>query len=84
MPFLYCLNGRQVINIALRNVVIIGVGVPVQRLFKFEGEIGPVYHRLPQRIRAHSLICFIALILYRIMRMRLKASNREESPTQCH
>ena len=52
------------------------------RVLKSDIEIGPVYHRLPQRIRAHSLICFIALILYRIMRMRLKASNREESPTR--
>ena len=50
------------------------------RVLKSDIEIGPVYHRLPQRIRAHSLICFIALILYRVMRMRLKASNREESP----
>ena len=52
------------------------------RVLKSDVEIGPVYHRLPQRIRAHSLICFIALILYRVMRMRLKASNREESPTR--
>ena len=42
---------------------------------------GPVYHRLPQRIRAHALICFLALVLYRVMRMRLKAANRSESPT---
>ena len=27
-------------------------------------------------------ICFIALILYRVMRMRLKANNPEESPTR--
>ena len=52
------------------------------RVLKSDIEIGPVYHRLPQRIRAHSLICFIALILYRVMRMRLKASRREESPTR--
>ena len=42
---------------------------------------GPVYHRLPRRIRAHALICFIALVLYRVMRMRLKAAKRSESPT---
>jgi transposase len=52
------------------------------RVLKSDIQIGPVYHRLPQRIRAHSLICFIALILYRVMRMRLKASNAEESPTR--
>lgn len=52
------------------------------RVLKSDIEIGPVYHRLPQRIRAHALVCFMALILYRVMRMRLKANNREESPTR--
>ena len=33
-----------------------------------EIKIGPVYHRLPDRIRAHAAICFMALILYRVMR----------------
>ena len=51
-------------------------------LFRSDIEIGPVFHRLPRRIRAHSLICFMALILYRVMRMRLKVSGREESPTR--
>ena len=51
------------------------------RVLKSDIEIGPVYHRLPQRIRAHALICFMALVLYRIMRMRLKAAKRSESPT---
>ena len=30
------------------------------RVLKSDIEIGPVYHRLPQRIRAHALICFMA------------------------
>ena len=51
------------------------------RVLKSDIEIGPVYHRLPQRIRAHALICFMALILYRVMRMRLKAAKRAESPS---
>jgi transposase len=34
-------------------------------------EIGPVYHRLPERICAHALVCFLALVLYRVMGMRL-------------
>jgi Transposase DDE domain len=51
------------------------------RVLKSDIEIGPVYHRLPQRIRAHALVCFMALVLYRVMRMRLKAAKREESPT---
>ena len=50
------------------------------RALKSEIEIGPVYHRLPKRIRAHALVCFLALILHRVLRMRLKASEREESP----
>jgi transposase len=50
------------------------------RVLKSDIEIGPVYHRLPQRIRAHALICFLALVLYRVMRMRLKAAKRSESP----
>lgn len=50
------------------------------RVLKSDIEIGPVYHRLPQRIRAHALICFMALILYRVMRMRLKVAKRSESP----
>jgi transposase len=52
------------------------------RVLKSDIEIGPVYHRLPKRIRAHSLVCFIALVIYRVMRMRLKASQREESPSR--
>jgi transposase len=50
------------------------------RVLKSDIEIGPVYHRLPQRIRSHALVCFMALILYRVMRMRLTAAKRSESP----
>ena len=50
------------------------------RVLKSEIEIGPIYHRLPARIRAHAAICFLALILYRVMRMRLKAANSDLSP----
>ena len=50
------------------------------KVLKSELEIGPVYHRLPERIRAHALICFMALILHRVMRMRLRASNTGVSP----
>ena len=51
------------------------------RVLKSDIEIGPVYHRLPKRIRSHALVCFMALILYRVMRMRLKAAKRSESPS---
>ncbi|HXH85741.1 MAG TPA: IS1634 family transposase, partial [Nitrospira sp.] len=50
------------------------------RVLKSELEIGPVHHRLPERIRAHAAICFMALILYRVMRMRLRASDSSLSP----
>jgi transposase len=50
------------------------------RVLKSEIEIGPVYHRLPDRIRAHAYLCFIALILHRVMRMRLREANAALSP----
>lgn len=45
------------------------------RTLKSTLDIAPVHHRLPERIRAHALICFMALVLYRVMRMRLKANG---------
>jgi transposase len=50
------------------------------RVLKGDIEIAPVYHRLPERIRAHGLICFLALVLHRVMRMRLKAKGNPHSP----
>ena len=50
------------------------------RVLKSEIEIAPVHHRLPQRIRAHAFVCFIALIVYRVMRQRLKLANSDLSP----
>ena len=50
------------------------------RVLKSEIEIAPVYHRLPQRIRAHAQICFMALIVYRVMRQRLKLARSDLTP----
>ena len=50
------------------------------RVLKSEIEIGPIYHRLPNRIHAHAAICFMALILYRVMRSRLRDSDAKISP----
>lgn len=50
------------------------------RVLKSESEIAPVFHRLPDRIRAHALICFLALLLYRVLRLRLKARGSPISP----
>ncbi|MBV6274328.1 IS1634 family transposase, partial [Alcaligenaceae bacterium CGII-47] len=44
------------------------------KMLKSDIEIGPVYHRRPERIRAHAYICFIALVLARVMRARLRES----------
>lgn len=50
------------------------------RVLKSDIEIAPVHHRLPERIRAHALICFLALVLHRVMRMRLQAAGSKFSP----
>jgi transposase len=41
------------------------------RVLKQDIALAPVYHRLPERIRAHALICFLALLLHRVMRPKL-------------
>lgn len=50
------------------------------RVLKSEIEIAPVFHRLPERIKAHASICFTALILYRVMCSRLKLASSPLSP----
>ena len=50
------------------------------RILKSELEIGPVFHRLPDRVRAHASICFMALIIHRVFRQRLKQSESSMSP----
>ena len=35
---------------------------------------------IPEHTRAHAMICFLALVLYRVMRMRLKAKGHYASP----
>ena len=42
------------------------------KVFKSELEIEPAHHRLPGRIRAHAMICFMALLMQRVMRDRLR------------
>jgi transposase len=49
-------------------------------VLKSEIEIAPVFHRLPERIRAHASICFMALVLHRVMRQRLKLAGSSLSP----
>ena len=47
---------------------------------KSQTEIGPISHHLPGRIQAHALICFMALVLYRVTRTRLRAGETALSP----
>lgn len=49
-------------------------------VLKSEIEIAPVFHRLPDRIRAHASICFMALVVHRVMRQRLKLASSAMSP----
>ena len=37
------------------------------RIMKTNFDARPVYHRLPHRIRAHFLICYTALVIYRLL-----------------
>ena len=50
------------------------------RVLKSEIEIAPVHHRLPERIRAHTMICFLALVIHRVMRWRIKGKQLPFSP----
>ena len=50
------------------------------RVLKSEIEIAPCYHRLPDRIRAHTFICFLALVIHRVMRLRLRAHRPDITP----
>lgn len=55
----------------------------IERGFKVltsEIEIAPVFHRLPERSRAHASICIMAMIMYRVMRQRLKLADCSLSP----
>lgn len=53
----------------------------IERGFRvLKSHIEPVYHRLPERIKAHASICFMALILYRVMRQRLQRAGSALSP----
>jgi hypothetical protein len=50
------------------------------RVLKSEIEIAPMFHRLPERMKAHASLCFMGLIIYRVMRQRLRLAKRNLSP----
>ena len=41
------------------------------RILKTNFDARPVYHRKPERIRAHFLICYTALLIYRLLECQL-------------
>lgn len=55
-------------------------GFKVLKSAKSAIAIGPVHHRPPERVRAHAAICFIALILHRVLRARLRQAGSGLSP----
>lgn len=50
------------------------------RVMKNEIAVAPVHHRLPDRIRAHAMICFLALVIHRTLRFHLRKAASELSP----
>ena len=52
------------------------------RVLKSDIEIAPMHHRIELRIRAHALICFLALVLHRILRLKLKRAESDFSPSR--
>ena len=44
----------------------------------FDGR--PVNHRLPERIRAHFLICYTALLVYRLLEVMLDDQKTHVTP----
>lgn len=52
------------------------------RALKTELETGPIYHWKDDRIRAHVMICFLALVLRTIFYKKLKAHNNSLSYTE--
>ena len=50
------------------------------RVLKSDLALAPVYQRLPERIRAHTLVGFLALVLQRVLRQRLYRHRLAGSP----
>lgn len=50
------------------------------RIMKTNFDGRPVNHRLPERIRAHFLICYTALLVYRLLEARLDDQGTHVTP----
>jgi len=51
------------------------------RIMKTNFTDRPINHRLPNRIKAHFMICFTALLVYRLLDAKLDAQNTHITPT---
>ncbi len=52
------------------------------RALKTELETGPIYHWKDDRIRAHVMVCFLALVLRTIFYKKVRAYDKEASYTE--
>lgn len=52
------------------------------RLLKSSFDARPVFHRNEERIKTHFLLCFTALLIYRLLEKQLKENGTPFSPTQ--
>lgn len=52
------------------------------RIMKTEFEARPVYLKRDDRIKAHFLTCYIALLIYRLLEMRLNQDTLKDAPSQ--
>ena len=52
------------------------------RLLKTNFDSRPVFHHLKQRIKAHFLICYTGLLIYRLLEVKLERNNTHFTPDQ--
>ncbi len=52
------------------------------RILKGEIKIAPVRHWKPKRINSHGMICYLALLLHRVIRMRLRERGVDTSVSE--
>lgn len=49
------------------------------RIMKTSFDARPVYHRNPDRIKAHFMICYTALLIYRLLEVKLDDNGRHHT-----
>ena len=54
------------------------------RVLKTHFHTRPVHHYKEERIKAHFLICYTALLIYRLLETKLDRNNTHYQPRICH